>query len=105
MVSLIPRYTATASGFYGAQGREGLGFPPRWPDLPDQLAAMGVKNLEMETSTLFTLTAMRGYRAGAVCTVFANRPADRFIDSDAKIPAEDRAIGVALEAFHALANA
>jgi uridine phosphorylase len=29
--------TASASGFYGAQGREIPGFPVRFPDLPDQL--------------------------------------------------------------------
>ncbi|MCA9322051.1 MAG: nucleoside phosphorylase [Planctomycetes bacterium] len=97
--------TATGSGFYGAQGRRGSGFEPRFPDLPDQLAAMGVKNLEMETSTLFTLCAMRSFRAGAVCAVFANRPHNRFIDPQHKSRAEDRAIEVALEAFHALANA
>ena len=94
--------TATGSGFYGAQGREGLGFPPRDPDLPDKLARMGVKNLEMETSTLFTLCAMRGFRAGAVCTVFANRPQNRFIAKDRKVPAEDSAIETALLALEIL---
>ena len=94
--------TACAPGFYGAQGRRGSGFEPRFPDLPEQLARMGVKNLEMETSTLFTLAAMKGLRAGAVCTVFANRPENRFIDPDRKIPAEDRAIDVALAAFERL---
>ncbi len=91
--------TATAPGFYGAQGREGLGFPPRWPDLPEQLARMGVKNMEMETSALFTLCAMRGFRAGAVCTVFANRRTNKFIDPTRKIEAEDSAIDVALQTF------
>ncbi len=91
--------TATAPGFYGAQGREGIGFPPRWPDLPDQLARMGVKNMEMETSAHFTLCAMRGFRAGAACTVFANRPKNEFIDSGRKKAAEDSAIDVALSAF------
>lgn len=94
--------TACAPGFYGAQGRRGSGFEPRFPDLPEQLAAMGVKNLEMETSTLFTLTAMKGLRAGAVCTVFANRPTNRFISPARKVPAEDAAIEVALGAFASL---
>ena len=94
--------TATGSGFYGAQGRTGSGFEPRYPDLPDQLARMGVKNFEMETSTLFTLCAMRDLRAGAVCTVFANRPDDVFIDKVRKIPAEDSAIETALLAFEIL---
>ena len=91
--------TATAPGFYGAQGRAGLGFPPRYPDLPEQLAKMGVKNMEMETSALFTLCALRGFRSGAVCTVFANRPKNIFIAQEQKIAAEDSAIETALAAF------
>lgn len=94
--------TATASGFYGAQGREGLGFPPADPDLPARLGELNVKNMEMETSTLFTLTAMRGFRAGAVCTIFANRCDNKFIAADRKIAAEDAAIDVALRALIAL---
>ncbi len=95
--------TATASGFYGGQGRKGLGFPPRHPDIASDLARIGVKNLEMETSTLFTLCAMRGFRAGAVCTVFAHRPKNQFIAPERKIPAEDAAVECALAAFHRLA--
>jgi uridine phosphorylase len=94
--------TATAPGFYGAQGRGGNGFEPRFPDLPDQLAKMNVKNLEMETSALFTLAAMRGFRAGAVCAAIANRPRNAFIDKAGKVPAEDAAVEVALEAFRRL---
>ncbi|MCB9832415.1 MAG: nucleoside phosphorylase [Planctomycetes bacterium] len=91
--------TATAPGFYGAQGRKGLGFEPRFPDLPDQLARMGVKNMEMETSALFTLAAMRDLKAGAICVIFANRPRNVFIAGDRKTAAEDAAIDVALEAI------
>ena len=91
--------TATASGFYGAQGRQGLGFPPLDPELPARLGQLNVKNMEMEASTLFTLAAMRGYRAGAVCTIFSNRCQNKFIDADRKIPAEDAAIDVALRAL------
>ena len=96
--------TATASGFYGAQGRRGSGFEPRFPDLVDSLGRMGVKNLEMEASTLFTLCAMRGFRAGAVCAAFANRPKNAFIDPSEKIAAEDRAIDCGLLAFEYLAG-
>ncbi|MEZ6194314.1 MAG: nucleoside phosphorylase [Planctomycetota bacterium] len=96
--------TATAPGFYGAQGRRVRGFEPRYPDLPDQLARMNVKNLEMETSALFTLCAMRDFRAGAVCAAFASRPRNVFIDKDRKIPAEDAAVEVALTAFEILAG-
>lgn len=96
--------TATAPGFYGAQGREIPGFPPRHPEITEDLARMGVKNLEMETSTLFTLCAMRGFRSGAVCTVFAQRPDNVFIASDRKIHAEDSAIDTALLAMENLVS-
>lgn len=91
--------TATGSGFYGAQGRTAAGFVPRQPDLPDQLATMGVKNFEMESSTLFTLGAMKGYRVGTVCAVYANRPQNVFIDKDFKQEAEMRCIQAGLGAF------
>ena len=94
--------TATASGFYGAQGRTVDHFPPRNPDLPDQLAAVGVKNLEMETSTLLTLATMRGFRAGAVCTVFADRGANKFVSPAQKLEYEGRVIDCGLAALHHL---
>ena len=94
--------TATAAGFYGAQGRKGLGFEPRDPELPEKLAKMGVKNFEMEASALFTLCAMRGFVAGAVCTAFANRPRNEFVGKDEKETAEDRAIDVGLAAIQML---
>ncbi|MEK7483507.1 MAG: nucleoside phosphorylase, partial [Planctomycetota bacterium] len=67
--------TATASGFYGAQARTVPGFPPpREPKLLEHLEQVGVKNLEMETSTLFTLAQLKkGMRAGCVCAIYANR--------------------------------
>ena len=59
--------TATAPGFYGAQGRKVPGFMPRDPELPDKLAAQGVANFEMESSALFILSTLAGFRAGTVC--------------------------------------
>ena len=64
---------------------------------------MNVKNLEMETSALFTLAALKDYRAGAVCAAIASRPRNEFIAKDQKVPAEDAAVEVALEAFRILA--
>jgi uridine phosphorylase len=96
--------TATASGFYGGQGRVVPGFPPRRPDLEKDLARMGVKNFEMECSTLFTLASLRGFRAGAVCAVYANRHANRFIDPVQKERAEGRAIETGLGAIEYLAG-
>lgn len=96
--------TATASGFYGAQGRDVPGFPPWNPDAIDALARIGVLNLEMETSTLLTLASLRGFRAGSVCTVFAERPNDRFVPPERKQEFEDRVVGVGLDALRRLAG-
>lgn len=95
--------TASAPGFYGAQGRRVPGFEPRF-DVPAELAKVNVLNLEMEVSALLTLAGVAGLRAGAVCTVFANRPANRFIDADAKHRAEDRLIAVGLRTFEVLSK-
>jgi uridine phosphorylase len=90
--------TATAPGFYGAQCRQVEGFPLRDPGLIDSLARQGALNYEMETSALFTLATLRGYRAGAVCAVYAQRPTGKFI-SDRRIPAaEKECIDVGMEA-------
>ncbi len=95
--------TATASGFYGAQGRELAGFPPRQPEVLADLARQGVKNFEMEASCLFTLASLRGFRAGAVCAVLANRHAKAFVSDEEKENAEQRCVTTGLLAFHHLA--
>ncbi|MBI4617665.1 MAG: nucleoside phosphorylase [Planctomycetes bacterium] len=94
--------TASASGFYGAQGREVPGFPPRFKDIDEELARTGVVNLEMECSTLFTLAGLGGMRSGAVCVVYANRRANQFIHPDRKLEAEAAAIETGLEAIRVL---
>jgi uridine phosphorylase len=94
--------TATAPGFYGAQARNVPGFPPRDPTLVARLAQQGVKNLEMETSCLLTLAALRGVRAGAVCAIYATRYEGAFIDEVEKARAEDSVISVGLRALHHL---
>ncbi|RME74897.1 MAG: uridine phosphorylase [Planctomycetota bacterium] len=94
--------TASASGFYGAQGRHVPGFPLRMPELPEQLGRMGVQNMEMETAALFCLSTLRGVRAGAVCAIYANRPRNVFIDTEAKARAEAAAIEVGLGAVAVL---
>lgn len=95
--------TATAAGFYGAQGRAVAGFSPRDPELLERLTRQGVKNLEMETSCLLTIAALRGLRAGAVCAAFANRPHDSFIDEQTRARAEEDVVEVGLGALHHLA--
>ncbi len=95
--------TASASGFYGAQGRRMPGFPPRF-DMPAKMAEQGVMNFEMESSTLFTLANLRSagtgsVRAGTVCAVYASRPRDQFITKEEKSKAEERAIDSGLAAL------
>jgi len=94
--------TATAPGFYGAQCRKVEGFPLRDPKLIDELARQGVLNYEMETSALFTLASLRGYRAGAVCAVYANRPSGKFIAPGLIPAAELHCIKAGMEAVHIL---
>lgn len=101
-VQKIPHHlglTATAPGFYGAQGRRVPGFTPRDPDLPQKLDTMNVSNLEMETSCLFTLASLRNLRAGSVCAIYANRHKNVFIDTETKDLAEKRCIETGLTAI------
>lgn len=92
--------TATAPGFYGAQGRVIPGFPSRRLGIDEELARQGVKNLEMETSCLLTLATLRGFRAGAVCAVYANRTRNAFIDEDERARAELDCTNTGLRALH-----
>jgi len=96
--------TATAPGFYGPQGRTTPVFKSMTPDLPEKLAAMNILNLEMEASTLFTMSSLAGYRSGAVCAIYAHRVNNTFIDSDEKKAAELDCIKTALGAVEILAG-
>lgn len=94
--------TATAPGFYGAQGRHIPGFPPARPDIVERLAQQGIKNLEMETSCLLTLATLRGFMAGAVCAVYATRGDNVFITPAQKDAAELACVTTGLQALHLL---
>lgn len=96
--------TATAPGFYGAQGRKTPFFTPRNTKITDELAAMNVINMEMEASTLFTLASLAGWRSGAVCGVIAERVANKFTDKEMLLQAEMSAIKTALGAVELLAK-
>jgi len=69
--------TATASGFYGPQGRK-LRLEMLFPE---QNKALGkflfkgnrITNFEMETSALYGLSALLGHKAVTVCAIIANR--------------------------------
>lgn len=91
--------TASTDSFYPGQGRRGLrGYKWSYSEkILEDLKAMNVMNLDMETSTIFTLASLYGLRAGSVCAVFADRLEDRF---EAK--GEDDAIRTANEAVKIL---
>jgi len=96
--------TATAPGFYGAQGRRVGVFRPRKPELVDELARCGVLNFEMESSALFILAALAKLRAGTVCAVYANRATDEVLDESARRDAELRCVEVAADAVRLLSG-
>jgi uridine phosphorylase len=95
--------TATAPGFYAAQGRPIPRLPLRFPDLAARMAAQGVVNFEMEASAVLTLAALAGCRAGVVCTVFAQRTSGLFATPEQRRSAEEGLIDTGLEALHVLA--
>ncbi|MBL4652794.1 MAG: nucleoside phosphorylase [Flavobacteriales bacterium] len=69
--------TATASGFYGPQGRE-LRLKPINSWLNEELTAFSfnknrITNFEMETSALFGLGKLLGHDCVTVCAIIANR--------------------------------
>ncbi|MFA6888403.1 MAG: nucleoside phosphorylase [Candidatus Woesearchaeota archaeon] len=111
--------TASASGFYGPQGREIPGLPITVPRLQEHMARLHVPgegmltlngtqksrdlrvvNFEMETSFLYHIGALAGYRMGTICAVIANRPKGTFLND--YHPAVERCITVGLEAMHDL---
>jgi uridine phosphorylase len=96
--------TATAPGFYGAQGRPIPQLPIRYPDLAEELARQRVMNFEMEASALFVLAGLARCRAGVVCTVFAQRTTGEFPVGDAKDAAEAACVDTGLESLIILAE-
>ena len=72
--------TLSTDSFYAGQARPGFeGFEaPGADSLLDDLRTANVKNIEMEASAVLTLANLYGLRAGAVCTVFANRTTGEF---------------------------
>ena len=65
----------------------------------DELRRANVRNIEMETSAILTLTNLFGLRGGAVCTVFANRETGEF-----RPEGEARAAETATEAVRLLSR-
>jgi len=91
--------TASTDSFYAGQGRPGFeGYEaPESEALLAELREAGVKNFEMEASALLTVAGVYGLRAGAVCTVYANRETGEF-----RVEGERRAAECATLAAHLL---
>jgi uridine phosphorylase len=96
--------TATAPGFYAAQGRPLARLPVRFPDLAEEMASQGVLNFEMEASALLVLAGLAGCRAGVVCTAYAQRVSGEFIHGEQAQRAEAACIDTGLEALSLLAE-
>jgi uridine phosphorylase len=96
--------TATAPGFYGAQGRPIPQLPIRFPDLADEMTRQGVVNFEMEASALLVLAGLAKCRAGVVCTAYAQRVSGAFVQGAQKEQAEAACIETGLAALLLLAE-
>ena len=96
--------TATAPGFFGAQGRPIPQLPIRYPDFAEEMARQGVLNFEMEASALLVLAGLGGCRAGVVCAVYANRRTGEFLVGEAQDQAEAAVMDTGLESLLVLAE-
>lgn len=96
--------TATAPGFYGAQGRPIPQLPIRYPDFADEMTRQGILNFEMEASAVLVLAGLGGCRAGVVCAVYANRRTGEFVEGDIKDRAEAAVMDTGLESLLVLAE-
>jgi len=96
--------TATAPGFFGAQGRPIPQLPIRYPDLAEEMARQRVMNFEMEASALLVLATLARCRAGVVCAVYANRTTGAFVGDDQKDAAEAACVETGLESLLILAE-
>jgi uridine phosphorylase len=96
--------TATAPGFFGAQGRPIPQLPIRFPDLAEEMARQRVLNFEMEASALLVLAGLARCRAGVVCAVYAQRSTGDFVTGDEKERAEAACVETGLEGLAILAQ-
>ena len=90
--------TCSTDSFYAGQARSGFdGFrAAAAPEQLDELRSAGVLNFEMEASSILTLAGLYGLRAGAVCTVYANRVTGEFRTEGQRKAAETASLAAAL---------
>ncbi|PSQ08087.1 uridine phosphorylase [Halobacteriales archaeon QS_6_71_20] len=88
----------SADSFYAGQGRAGFeGFEAAGSDtLVEELRDANVKNIEMEAAAILTIANVYGLRAGAVCTVYANRVTGEFRTEGESRAAECASLAAAL---------
>ncbi|PSQ26378.1 uridine phosphorylase [Halobacteriales archaeon QS_9_68_17] len=90
--------TTSTDSFYAGQGRPGFeGFEAAGSEeLVENLNEANVTNIEMEASAILTLANIYGLRAGAVCTVYANRVTGEFRTEGESRAAETASLAVKL---------
>ncbi|MDZ7702024.1 MAG: nucleoside phosphorylase [Halobacteriales archaeon] len=90
--------TMSTDAFYAGQAREGFGGyeAPGTDALLEQLRTANVKNIEMEASAVLTLATLYGLRAGAVCSVFADRNTGEFRTEGESRAAETASLAASL---------
>ncbi|WP_254841213.1 nucleoside phosphorylase [Natronomonas marina] len=90
--------TCSTDSFYAGQSRDGFeGF--RAAGAEERIAELqeaGVVNFEMEASAILTLASLYGLRAGAVCTVYANRVTGEFRTEGEAKAAETASLAAAI---------
>jgi uridine phosphorylase len=96
---MVKGITATATGFYGPQGRR-LSLVPKDPEINSRLRSFSHKNhrvvnFEMETSALYGLGKMLGHECCTCCSVIANRIRMEYKDDHGKDV--DELIGTVLD--------
>ena len=93
--------SCTTASFYCGQARPGFGnyIQSSFEDKIRDLARAGVMDFEMEAATIFTLSGLYGFRAGAVLAVVAHRLKDSF-----QYAGVDQSICAANEAVKILAE-
>lgn len=85
---MTPGITASASGFYGPQGRQ-LMLKIKDPLMQENLLnfrdqGRRITNFEMETSALYGLGSMLGHKCCTCCVILANRYTGEFSKNSAK---------------------
>jgi len=90
--------TCSTDSFYAGQSRPGFeGF--RAAGAAERIEALreaGVVNFEMEAAAILTLAGLYGLRAGAVCTVYANRVTGEFRTEGEAKAAETASLAAAI---------